>query len=135
MMMSHTRRTPPKRRRPVTRTRRGMSLVELMVAVVLLGVGLLSMAAFSYAMTVQQRHSMNQQTASMVVQSRIDSLSSIRCQSLAPSGTVSGVTVTRKITEKWSITDGNDVKIIRDTLTFAGRKNPLAYISVIPCRD
>jgi Tfp pilus assembly protein PilV len=112
-----------------------MSLVELMVAIVLLGVGLLSMAAFSYAMGTQQHFARNQQLASMVVQSRVDSLSSIRCQALAPSGTQSGTTVTSGITEKWSITDGNDTKVIRDTLFFKGRKKPLAYISVIPCRD
>lgn len=112
-----------------------MSLVELMVAMVLLGVGLLSMAAFSYAMNTQQRFARNQQRAAMVVQSRVDSLSSIRCQSLAPSGTQSGVVTTLGITEKWSVSDGNDVKIIRDTLTFKGRTKPLAYVSVIPCRD
>lgn len=112
-----------------------MSLVELMVAVVLLGVGLLSLAAFSYAMSVQQRHAMNQQIAAMVVQSRVDSLSSIHCGALAPSGTQSGTVTTRGVTERWQVADGNDIKVIRDTLVFAGRKKPLAYISVIPCRD
>ncbi len=125
----------PRTRRHVRRARRGMSLVELMVALVLLGVGLLSMAAFSYAMTTQQRHAMNQQVASMVVQSRVDSLSSIHCQALAPSGNQSGVVVTRGVTERWTVADGNDTKVIYDTLTFKGRKKPLAYISVIPCRD
>jgi len=70
-----------------------------------------------------------------VVQSRVDSLSSIRCQALAASGPQSGVLVTRGITERWSVTDGNDIKVIRDTLSFKGRKKPIAYISVIPCRD
>lgn len=122
-------------RRGVAKPRRGMTLVELMVAVLLLGVGLLGMAAFSYAMATQQRHASNQQVASMVVQSRVDSLSSIHCQTLAPSGTQAGTVVTRGVTERWSVADGNDIKIIRDTLTFAGRKKPLAYVSVIPCRD
>lgn len=112
-----------------------MSLVELMVAIVLLGVGLLSLAAFSYAMTTQQRHAMNQQVASMVVQSRVDSLSSIYCKVLASAGPQSGVVTTRGVTERWTVADGNDTKIIYDTLTFKGRKKPLAYLSVIPCRD
>ena len=126
------------RRRRVARPtppRRGMSLVELMVAIVLLGVGLLSMAAFSSAMTLQQRHAMNQQVASMVVQSRVDSLSSIHCKTLASSGSQSGSVTTRGVKERWTVADGNDIKIIYDTLTFTGRKKPLAYISVIPCRD
>ena len=124
-----------KRRPPVGRIRKGMSLVELMVAIVLLGVGLLGMAALSLKVNEQQRAAGAQQLAALIVQSRIDSLSSIHCQALAPSGTQSGVSVTRGITERWSVADGNDIKIITDTVTFAARKKPLAYLSIIPCRD
>lgn len=124
-----------KRRPPVRRGRAGMSLVELMVAIVLIAVAFLGMAALSLKVNAQQRDSATQQLAALVVQSRFDSLASIHCQALAPSGPVSGTTVTRGITEKWRIVDGNDVKIITDTVTFAPRKNPLVYLSVIPCRD
>jgi Tfp pilus assembly protein PilV len=112
-----------------------MSLVELMVAIVLLGVGLLGMAALSLKVNTQQRDAGQQQLAALVVQSRIDSLSSIHCQALAPAGTQSGVSVTRGITERWRVVDGNDIKVITDTVTFAARKKPLAYLSIIPCRD
>lgn len=112
-----------------------MTLVELMVAVMLLAVGLLSLAALSVVLNAQARGAQRQQTAAMLVQSRIDSLASIHCQNLAPSGTQSGVAITRGITERWSVADGNDIKVIRDTVTFAGRKNPIAYVSLIPCRD
>jgi prepilin-type N-terminal cleavage/methylation domain-containing protein len=118
-----------------TGERAGMSLVELMVSIVLLAVGLLGMAALSVKVTSQQRGAASQQLAAMVVQSRFDSLASIRCQNLAPSGAQSGTITTRGITERWRITDGNDVKVITDTVTFAARTRPLAYISVIPCRD
>jgi Tfp pilus assembly protein PilV len=123
------------RDRRLVKARAGMSIVELIVAIVLLGVGLLAMAALSVVLSAQTRHSRTQQVAAMVVQSRLDSLSSIHCQNLASSGTQTGTTITRGVTEKWSIADGNDTKIIRDTVTFTGRKNPLAYISIIPCRD
>lgn len=112
-----------------------MTLVELIVAIMLLGVAFLGLAALSLKVNAQQRDSGTQQLAALVVQSRFDSLASIHCQALAPSGSVSGTTVTRGITEKWMITDGNDIKVISDTVTFAPRKNPLVYISVIPCRD
>lgn len=123
-----------RRRRAVT-ARAGMSLVEMMVAIVLLGVGLLAMASLTVVVNAQNRNSRTQQVAAMVVQSRLDSLASIRCSALAASGTQSGTTVTRGVTEKWSVADGNDIKIIRDTVTFAGRKKPIAYLSLIPCRD
>jgi len=112
-----------------------MSLVELMVAIVLIAIAFLGLAALSLKVNAQQRDSGTQQLAALVVQSRFDSLASIHCQALAPSGPQSGTTVTRGITEKWLIVDGNDVKIITDTVTFAARQNPLAYLSVIPCRD
>jgi Tfp pilus assembly protein PilV len=122
-------------RRRLTKARAGMSIVELIVAIVLLGVGLLAMASLSVVMSAQTRVSQTQQVAAMVVQSRLDSLASIHCQSLASSGTQTGTTVTRGVTEKWSVADGNDVKVIRDTVTFKGRKKPIAYLSIIPCRD
>ena len=112
-----------------------MSIVELIVAIVLLGVGLLAMAALSVVLSAQTRVSRTQQVAAMVVQSRLDSLASIHCQALASSGTQSGTTITRGVTEKWSVADGNDTKIIRDTVSFKGRKKPIAYLSIIPCRD
>lgn len=112
-----------------------MTIVELLVAMILLGVGVLALAALSLVLNAQTRGARDQQVAASVVQSRLDSLSTIRCQSLAPSGTQTGTAITRGVKERWSVTDGNDVKIIRDTVTFATRKNPLAYVSVIPCRD
>jgi len=115
--------------------RAGLSLVELLVAVVLLSVGLLSLAMLSVRVMKQQDAASSQQFAALVVQSRFDSLSSIHCQALAPSGPQSGTVTTRGITERWSIVDGNDIKTITDTITFAARKKPLAYVSVIPCRD
>lgn len=123
------------RRKYALGTRSGMTLVELMVAMVLLGVGLLGLAMLSIRVSKQHDGASDQQFAALVVQSRFDSLASIHCQTLAPSGPVSGTTVTRGITEKWRIADGNDIKVITDTVTFAARKKPLAYVSIIPCRD
>lgn len=117
------------------RARRGMTLVELMVAVLLLSIGLLGLAGFSYAMTQQQKSSLRQQRAALVAQSRLDSLSSVSCQLLAPGGMQTGSAVTQGVSERWVIVDGNDIKSITDTVRFAGRTNPLVYKSIIPCRD
>lgn len=115
--------------------RAGMTLVELLVAMVILAVGLLGLAMLSLRLNKQHDGASDQQFAALVVQSRFDSLASIHCQTLAPSGPVSGTATTRGITEKWTITDGNDIKTITDSVTFAGRTKPLAYMSIIPCRD
>lgn len=115
--------------------REGMTIIEMMIAIVVLGVGLLGMAGMSLTVGRQFGTAARQADAAMVVQSRIDSLSSIACQALAPSGPQSGVTVTRGVTERWRITDGNDIKTVIDSVTFRGRARPLVYTSILPCRD
>ena len=124
---SSRRSSPPRRR--------GMTLIELMFAMVILGVGLLGMAGSSLTITKQFGNATRQATAALVVQSRVDSISSIACATLAPSGPQTGTTVTRGITENWRITDGNDIKTLLDSVTFRGRSRALVYTSIVPCRD
>jgi len=128
----------PRFRRPRDRrgrSRRGMTIVEIMVAILVLGVGLLALAGFSIAAGAQLRGAHLQETAALVVQSRLDSLASITCVNLAPGGPQSGTATTLGVKEKWVITDGNDIKTIVDTVTFKYRTRKLVYQSVIPCRD
>ena len=117
------------------RAREGMTVIELLVAMMLLTFGLLGLAGFSLTMTRQQGSASVQQTAALIVQSRFDSVASIRCQALAPSGPQTGTSSYRGVTESWVIADGNDIKIISDTVRFASRTRPLVYRSIIPCRD
>jgi len=123
------------RRRNATGARKGVTIIEVIVAMMILTFGLLGMAGFSMTMTRQFKASSKQETAALMVQSRIDSVASIRCEALAPSGTQSGTLTALGVTEKWSIADGNDIKTLTDTVTFSPRTRPLAYRSIIPCRD
>ena len=115
--------------------RKGMTIIEVIVAMMILTFGLLGMAGFSITLTKQFKASGKQETAALMVQSRIDSVASISCQALAPSGPQSGTATVLGVTEKWTITDGDDIKTLDDTVTFTPRVNPLVYRSVIPCRD
>ena len=124
-----------KARRPAAGARKGMTIIEVIVAMLILTFGLLGMAGFSLTMTTQFKASGRQETAALLVQSRIDSVASIHCQALAPSGTQTGTLTRLGVTEKWSIDDGNDIKILTDTVTFKPRTIPLVYKSIIPCRD
>ena len=123
------------RRRRVPGTRKGVAIIEVIVAMMVLTFGLLGMAGFSLTVTRQYKSSTKQETAALLVQSRIDSVASIRCQALAPSGDQTGTLSRLGVTEKWVIADGNDIKILYDTVTFSPRTRPLAYRSIIPCRD
>jgi Tfp pilus assembly protein PilV len=129
------KRSFARRRRRVTSARKGLTIIEVIIAMVVLTFGLLGMAGFSITMTKQYKASGKQETAALMVQSRIDSIASIRCQLLAPSGNQTGTTVRLGVTEKWTIADGNDTKILLDSVTFSPRTVPLIYRSIIPCRD
>lgn len=120
---------------PAFRSRDGLTIIEMMVAVILLGVGMLGLAGFQLAAGKQNRGAATQQTAALVVQSRLDSLASVTCTALAPSGTQTGSATTLGVKETWSVADGNDIKVITDTVRFSPRKNALVYKSIIPCRD
>jgi len=123
-----------KYRRAVNK-REGMTIIEVIVAMMILTFGLLGMAGFSMTVTKQFKASTKQEAAALMVQSRIDSVASIRCQALAPSGDQTGTLVNLGVTENWVISDGNDIKILTDTVTFSPRTRPLVYRSIIPCRD
>lgn len=124
-----------RKRQPATKARQGMTIIEVIVAMMVLTFGLLGMAGFSLTMTKQFKSSTKQEAAALMVQSRIDSVASIRCQQLAPSGPQSGTLIYMGVTEKWSITDGNDIKTLVDSVIFAPRTRYLVYRSIIPCRD
>ena len=123
-----------KPRRAVNK-REGMTIIEVIVAMMVLTFALLGMAGFSLTVTKQFKDSTKQEAAALMVQSRIDSVASIRCQALAPSGPQSGSLVSMGVTEKWVIEDGNDIKILTDSVIFAPRTRYLVYRSIIPCRD
>lgn len=117
------------------RARPGFTLVELIAAMLILTVGMLSLATTTVYVSRQMSHASLQTVAAQVAQSRLDSLSSVRCDLLAVTGPTTGSGTFRGVTESWTVTDGNDVKFITTRLTYRGLTNPLAYKSVIPCRD
>jgi len=119
------------------RGRRGVTLIELMVAMIVLSVALLGLAGVSGAVTRQLAGGGLQTLAATMAQSRLDSLSSIApCTSIvAAGGTVTGNNTYRRVRESWVIRDGNNVIYVTDTVTFPGRRNPLVYQSILVCRN
>ena len=110
--------------------RRGFTLPELIVAILILTVGILGLAGTSAVITRQMGSGKRTTVAATIVQARLDSLAAIDC-TLAASGTAS----TRGVSEHWIVADGNDVKFITDTVRVLGLARPIIYQSIIPCRD
>lgn len=122
--------------RPGRTARRGATLVELMVAMLLLSVGLFSVLGTSGSVVKQLGGGRNQTVAAGIAQARLDSLTSIGCQSLTPgNATTSGTSTRRDIEESWTVVDGRNIKTIQITMTVPGRMVPILYETIIPCRD
>jgi Tfp pilus assembly protein PilV len=122
-------------RAPAVRPRHGLTLVEVIFAILLLTVGLLALAGLAAGASQAIRGGGTQVVAAAIAQSRFDSLSSVPCAGLANGVTTSGTSATRGVKERWSVTDGRNIKRLADTIDVPGRSTKLVYLSVVPCRD
>ncbi len=124
----------PHRRRP-RRPRSGVTIVEILIALVLLTVAVGGLVRTSTLVTGQVGGGSRQTIAASVAQARLDSLTSLACATLATAGVVSGRSTTRGVQEEWEVVDGRNIKTINVTIRVPRRSNPLRYSMVIPCRD
>ena len=77
--------------------RAGFTLIEIMVAVVILTVGLLGLASTSAVMTRQVGGSATQTIATQVIANRLEKLRSLSCAQIPAIDSAT----TRRISEKW----------------------------------
>ena len=117
------------------RTRSGITIVELLVAMTVLTVGVGGLIKNSASVATQMGGGVRQTVAATIAQSRIDSLSSLSCATLANAAVATGTSTKRGVTETWAVTDGKNVKNISVIINVIGRQIPLRYSTVIPCRD
>jgi Tfp pilus assembly protein PilV len=129
-----TDRSQPTETLPAPRARRGVTLVELLMSTMMLVVAVGGMIGSSASVARQMGGSMSQTVAAGVAQARLDSLTSLSCQELA-TGATTGSAALRGVTERWSVTDGRNVKTIDVQIDVPQRATPLRYRTVIPCRD
>ena len=126
---------PPLQRSAASRPRRGLTLVEILISVIMLTVGVMGLLGSTAAVAKQMGGGVRQTVAATVAQARIDSLTSLSCASLTLAGVASGTSTSRGIAEKWTVTDGKNVKSIAVEITIPRRATKLLYTTVIPCRD
>jgi Tfp pilus assembly protein PilV len=122
-------------RRRGLRVRRGVTLIELIVAVTILIVGLLSIVGISATITRSLGQARQESLAAMAAQSRFEQLAGTACDNLNL-GTVQQAT-SRNITEKFVVTDaGNNTRLLQDTVTWITYRSTrkVAFQTLIPCR-
>lgn len=138
MMRSRAGRRSRRRSRAhgnVVALRAGFTLVELIVAILILTVGVLGLAGTAAVVTRQMGGGRTQTLAAAIAQSRFDSLAALGCNMLPASGSVRQTLSSSGITEVVTVSDSNDTKFVIDTIRIPGRNTPLVYRSYISCRD
>ena len=115
------------------RARRGMTLVEILVCVILIAVALGGALNSAGAVATQMGGGIRHTVAASLAQTRLDSLASLSCAQLANG--LTGSETTRGVKEVWSVVDGRNIKTLSVTLTIPRRTQQPVYTTVIPCRD
>jgi prepilin-type N-terminal cleavage/methylation domain-containing protein len=117
------------------RAKRGVTLVELLVAMSLLTIGLLAIVGISAGVSRGLGESRRESVAALAAQSRFETLNGTSC------GTFSldtWVTVTnRGVTEKYRITDAlNATRLVEDSVSWKTRKatRKQFFKTILTCR-
>jgi type IV pilus modification protein PilV len=114
--------------------RDGFTIVEVMVAIVVLSIGILGLAATAGVVVRQMTGAVHQSVAANVAYSRMERIRTGNCVAMKDS---SGTATTRNVKEKWVIvgTAGSHALVVSDTISFIvrGKTKVQAYTSEFPC--
>jgi len=115
--------------------RRGVTIVELVVAVTILMMGLLSIVGISASVARSLGESRSDGLAAMAAQSRFERLAGTACTSFSL-GTWLSDSV-RGISERYSVADGgNNTRLLTDSVSWKTRRvtRRATFQTLLPCR-
>ena len=115
--------------------RRGVTIVELVVAVTILMMGLLSIVGISASVARSLGESRSDALAAVRAQSRFERLAGTACSSFSLGTWVKDSS--RGISENYQVTDGgNNTRLITDSVSWKTRRvtRRTTFQSLLPCR-
>ena len=118
-------------RRGMRRPRRGTSLVEILIAAVMLTVAVMGLLGASSSVTQQMGAGRRQMVAASIAQRRLDSLQSLPCTTLSAAG--SGTGTTNGIREQWTVSGSGATRTIVLSLTVPRVNRAYQYSTIVPC--
>jgi len=120
-------------RRRALKSRGGFTIIELVVAIIIMTVGVLALATGAAGVAKQMRDGNNQAALAAVVgQARMETIRSLGCSSLS-----SNTATTRGMTEKWNVVwISARARAVTESVTYVPRarvSRTVAWRSVVPC--
>ena len=118
--------------RPMPSRRRGFTLIELMVAMIILVIGILALASTTAVTTRHMGGGAQMARAASAAQARFERLRAEACETV-----VDGTEESRGITEKWTVTTlprAVEVTLVVSFHTNRGSREH-EYKTIIPCPE
>jgi len=121
-----------RRRRRLTRPRRGFTVIEMIIAIIVMAIGVMGLAGTARYVAMQMGNGRTQTIAATFATKVADSLSARRCSSI-----VGGTQTKRGVTITWTVADSTRTKWVTEQVQYktkSGAKS-LSYLTVIQCPD
>ncbi|HEX2717465.1 MAG TPA: prepilin-type N-terminal cleavage/methylation domain-containing protein [Gemmatimonadaceae bacterium] len=114
--------------------RAGFTIIEIMVAVVILSIGILGLAATAAVVTRQMTGAVHQNVAANVAYSRMERIRTGNCVAMLDSSSTTPVT-TRNVSESWVVQRLDNAIGVDLTITYKvrGQQRKQFYHSEFPC--
>ena len=112
--------------------RRGFSLIEVVVAILILAVGVLGLAATSSVVTRQIGGGAQQNTAANLAASRFEQMRARQCTALT---SAAAAVKTDGISERWTVVAVNDGRVVRDSVWYDTPRGVRGFVfeTTLPC--
>jgi len=120
-----------RRRRP-RRARHGFTVIEMIIAIMVMSIGIMGLAGTARYVAMQMGNGRTQTIAATFATKIADSLSARRCAAIA-----SGSQTKRGVTITWTVADSIRTKWVTEQVQYTTKSGPktVNYLTVIQCPD
>ena len=125
-------RSRTRRRRRLTRPRYGFTVIEMIIAIIVMAVGVMGLAGTARYVAMQMGNGSSQTVAATFATKISDSLSARRCAAI-----VGGSATKRGVTITWTVGDSSRTKWVTEQVQYKTKSGPktVNYLTVIQCPD
>jgi prepilin-type N-terminal cleavage/methylation domain-containing protein len=123
----------PRRTRRAMRARRGFTLIEMIIAIIVMSIGIMGLAGTASYVATQMGAGKMQTIAAAMSAKISDSLSARRCTAL-----VDGSQTKRGVTVSWTVQDSTRTRWVTSTVQYKqkrGSTKTINYTTVVQCPE